>query len=140
MTPLQSIVVGYDGSPDADTAVRWALRLATPTSASVTVVHATGILEHLGTRFSRDQTPPALVAIAKECEFDEGRLHWFVDEGDACSVLLRAAGPPIAADLLVVGSRGQGKRAGFLLGSTSLEVTKHAATPVVVVPSGYALP
>jgi nucleotide-binding universal stress UspA family protein len=39
--------------------------------------------------------------------------------------------------MLVVGSRGQGKRVGLLLGSTSLEVVEHATIPVVVVPSSY---
>jgi nucleotide-binding universal stress UspA family protein len=39
--------------------------------------------------------------------------------------------------MLVVGSRGEGKRDGFLLGSTSLEVAEHATIPVVVVPFNY---
>ena len=138
MKRLQTIVVGYDGSSDSETAVRWTLHLADATNANVTVVHATGLLEHLQNRFSRDEAPPALLALARECGFDEARLRWLVDDGDACSVLLRTAAPPIDADVLVVGARGQGKRVGLLLGSTSLEVTEHATTPVVVVPSSYA--
>jgi nucleotide-binding universal stress UspA family protein len=76
--------------------------------------------------------------MAKEIGIDEIRLRWFVDDGDACSVLLRAGAPPLDADLLVVGSRGYGKRDGLLLGSTSLEVAEHASTPVVIVPSRHA--
>ena len=138
MNELRTIAVGYDGSPDAEAAVRWALDLAKKMDAAVIVVHAVGLLEHLGMTFSRDETPAALDAIAKECGFDETRLHWFVDDGDACSVLLRAAAPPLDADLVVVGSRGHGKHAGQLLGSTSLEVAEHASTPVVIVPSSHA--
>ena len=138
MKRLQTIVVGYDGSSDSETAVRWTLHLADATNANVTVVHATGLLEHLQNRFSRDEAPPALIELARECGFDEARLRWLVDDGDACSVLLRTAAPPIDADVLVVGARGHGKRVGLLLGSTSLEVTEHATTPVVVVPSSYA--
>jgi nucleotide-binding universal stress UspA family protein len=132
------IAVGYDGSPDSEVAVCWSLDLAKKLGATVTVVHAVGLLEHLEVTFSHDETPAALVAIAKERGFDETRLRWFVDDGDACSVLLRVGAPPLDADLLVVGSRGHGKRAGQLLGSTSLEVAEHAATPLVIVPSPLA--
>jgi nucleotide-binding universal stress UspA family protein len=138
MNAPKTIAVGYDGSPDAETAVRWALTLANATNATVIVVHAIGLLEDLHTTFSRDVTPPAIVAIAKSLGFDERRLLWHVDDGDGCSVLLRASSPPLDADLIVVGSRGRGQRTGMLLGSTSLEVAEHASTPVVIVPSSYA--
>ena len=137
MNAIGTIAVGFDGSPDAEAAVRWSLKLGNATNATVVVVHATGLLEHLHTSFSRDVTPLAIVATAKELGFDEQRLHWRVDDGDACSVLLRASSPPLNADLIVVGSRGQGRRIGMLLGSTSLELAEHATTPVVIVPSGY---
>jgi nucleotide-binding universal stress UspA family protein len=137
MSTLKTIAVGYDGSPDAEAAVRWSLKLANATNATVVVVHAIGLLEHLHASFSRDVTPPAIVAIAKESGFDEKHLHWRVDDGDACSVLLRASSSPLNADLIIVGSRGQGKRTGMLLGSTSLEVAEHAQVPLVIVPSGY---
>jgi len=135
MNELRTIAVGYDGSPDSEAAVRWTFDLAKRVGASVTVVHAVGLLEHLEETFSHDEMPPALVAIAKECGVDGTSLRWFVDDGDACSVLLRAGGAPLDAGLLVVGSRGHGKRDGLLLGSTSLEVAEHASTPVVIVPS-----
>ncbi len=137
MNALKTIAVGYDGSPDAEGAVRWSLLLATATNATVVVVHALGILEHLRTPLSREEPPSAIVTIAEELRFDVQRLHWRVDDGDACSVLLRTGAAPLQADLIVVGSRGQGKRPGMLLGSTSLEVAEHASTPVVIVPSSY---
>ena len=134
---IENIAVGYDGSPDAEIAVRWALGAASESGATVTIVHATGLLEHLHQHFSPDRLPPALLALVDECGFSPSRLRWLVDNGDACSVLLRAASPPINAGMLVVGSRGQGKCVGLLLGSTSLEVVEHATIPVVVVPSSY---
>ncbi len=137
MNALGTIAVGYDGSPDAEGAVRWSLLLALAANATVVVVHALGMLEHLRTPLPRDVPPPAIVTIANELGFDRQRLHWRVDDGDACSVLLRAGAAPLNADLIVVGSRGQGKRPGMLLGSTSLEVAEHASTPVVIVPSSY---
>lgn len=135
MNSLAMIAVGYDGSPDSKAALRWGLSLARDVDARVTVVHATGLLEHLDATTPRDTTPRDVTDIAQECQFDESRLEWFVDNGDACSVLLRVGDAPRSADLVVVGSRGQGKRAGLLLGSTSLELAQHSSTPVVIVPS-----
>ena len=63
--PFQSIAVGYDGSPDSTIAVRWALRAAQEADASVTIVHATGLLEHLRTRYSPDELPPELPSLAQ---------------------------------------------------------------------------
>ena len=137
MKPPRTIAVGYDGSADSEVAVRWALHWAVDTQANVVVVHAVGLLEHLHARFSRDETPAEVLKLAKECGFSISRLYWHVDDGDACSVLLRATSPPVGADLLVVGSRGQGQRPGLLLGSTSLELAEHSTTPVVVVPLGW---
>jgi nucleotide-binding universal stress UspA family protein len=137
MKPFQNIAVGYDGSHDAKVAARWAMEAAKDFGAVVTIVHATGLREHLHQRYVPDVTPPELITLAQECAFEESGLHWLVEDGDACSVLLRMATPPINADLIVVGSRGEGKREGLLLGSTSLEVTEHAPVPVVVVPSSY---
>lgn len=137
MKTSRSIAVGYDGSFDATIAVRWAFRAARAMGADVTVVHATGLLEHLRTRFSPEELPAALQVLAEECAFDERHIRWLIADGDACSVLLRMATAPINATLLVVGSRGEGKREGFLLGSTSLEVAEHSSVPVVVVPSSF---
>ncbi len=133
------MAVGFDGSPDAESAVRWAFDNASERHANVVVVHAAGMLEHLRTTLPRDVVPPQVFELARECGFNLQRLRWFVDDGDACSVLLRAVAPPTNATLLVVGSRGQSNRAGFLLGSTSLEVVQHATVPVVVVPRSYGL-
>jgi nucleotide-binding universal stress UspA family protein len=137
MKTFRNLAVGYDGSLDSTIAVRWALRAAREVDATVTIVHATGLLEHLRARYSPDVLPPELLGLAKEYAFDESRLRWLVTNGDACSVLLRMACAPVNADALVVGSRGEGKRDGLLLGSTSLEVAEHATVPVVVVPSTY---
>jgi nucleotide-binding universal stress UspA family protein len=60
-----------------------------------------------------------------------------VVDGDPCSVLLRMAEPPEAADMLVVGSRGAGAHRGMLLGSTSLELAEHALVPLTIVPASY---
>jgi nucleotide-binding universal stress UspA family protein len=137
VTAPRTIAVGYDASPDSESAVLWTFHNAEPHD-SVIIVHAIGLLEHLRTTLSHHEMPPRLSELARACGFDERHLHWYVDDGDACSALLRAVAPPINASLLVVGSRGLSHRAGLPLGSTSLEVVQHATIPVVVVPTSYA--
>jgi nucleotide-binding universal stress UspA family protein len=131
---INSIAVGFDGSDESELALRWAAHLAREVDANLTVLHAAGILERLGAPFSHEVTPQVVVAIMAEEGLDATRYHWVVEEGDACSALLHCAQAPHHAQLLVVGSRGHGKRPGMMIGSVSLELVQHASVPVVVVP------
>lgn len=129
------IAVGFDGSAPSEAAAAWAFGLAVQIDADVVLVHAVGILEHLAHEAIAEQFAGAVHALATAVGFDEGRLHWHVDNGDSCSVLLRAAQAPISATLLVVGSRGQGAHAGHLLGSTSLQLAERSTIPLVIIPA-----
>ena len=136
MKAINSIAVGFDGSIESQAAVRWAARAARDFDATLTVLHASGALERLDSpnSFSHAEAPEVVDTIVSEEGLDAARLHWIVDEGDACSALLHSVTPPIGAQLLVVGSRGHGKRPGLMIGSVSLELVQHASVPVVVVP------
>jgi nucleotide-binding universal stress UspA family protein len=136
MRPLQTIAVGFDGSLDAEAAVRWAFELASQVDADVVVIHAVGLLEYAAHRGVAVELEKTVERLAREAGIDSARVHWNLADGDPCSVLIRAGVGPVAADLLVVGSRGQGAHAGLLLGSTSHELAEHAAVPVVIVPTG----
>jgi nucleotide-binding universal stress UspA family protein len=131
------VVVGYDGSEDAERAVEWAVRTAGAWGADVCIVHAVGLLEHAGLAgAARVDGAPAL-ARAAEAGLDASRVEWRVEDGDPCTALLRAAERAQgegASVLLVVGSRGSGAHAGTLLGSTSLELAEHAHVPLTIVP------
>lgn len=135
MKTLETIAVGFDDSPDARAAVRWALVLAARVDARVVVVHAVGLMDRFEGRDESHKLEESIRRLCDDCDFDHSRVRLHVTDGDACSVLLRATDDPIAADLLVVGSRGQGKHPGLLLGSTSLELAEHATVPVVIIPS-----
>jgi len=55
-----------------------------------------------------------------------------VAEGPAAEAILAAAGA-LGSDLIVVGSRGHGRIAGALLGSTARALARHSPVPVLVV-------
>ena len=131
-----TIAVGFDGSSSATSALRWALALAAPLRARVVVVHAAGLLSRLEPLDAHQGLEDAVRRVGAEFEGELEFIRYEVDEGDACSVLLRAAHDPIAADLVVVGSRGHGVHEGLMLGSTSLQLAERSSIPVVIVPSG----
>ncbi|HKH88012.1 MAG TPA: universal stress protein [Acidimicrobiales bacterium] len=140
MTLLERIAVGFDGSADAQVAARWAFRLAGQVGVDVVVVHAVGLLEHVAGTGNAVELEAMAHRLASEEGLDPGRVRWHLADGDPCSVLARAAQPPIEADLVVVGSRGHGARAGLLLGSTSHELAEHSHVPLVIVPAGRTAP
>jgi nucleotide-binding universal stress UspA family protein len=128
------VVVGYDGSPDARSAVAWAARTALALQARLQVVHVVGLLEHAGMGTARAVDGGDARSIATREGMDPEDVEWCRIDGDPCSALLRVAQPPDGAALLVVGSRGAGAHAGTLLGSTSLELAEHAPVPIAIVP------
>jgi nucleotide-binding universal stress UspA family protein len=125
---MRRVVAGYDGSPAALAAARVALGLAGDAGASVTFVHAVGLIERYE-GIDAAALPAELAALVAELGVAD--VAWRADQGDPTSVLLREAA---GADLVVVGSRGHGKRAGLMLGSTSLELAERSSVPVLIVP------
>ena len=124
-----AIAVGYDGSPDAVAALRWAAALAARTGAELRVVHAVGLLEHAG--LAGGPARDAALAVAAAAGVEETQFVWQRVDGEPASVLVREA--ERGADLLVVGSRGFWAHPG-VLGSTSLELAERGPVPVVIVP------
>ena len=135
MTRRGVVVVGFDGSPDACSAVAWAARHAVALGARLRVVHAVGLLEHARLAGAAPPDGDAAAGIAVDAGLDPAEVEWCVVDGDPCSALLREAESDPATVLIVVGSRGSGAHAGTLLGSTSLELAEHASLPVTIVPA-----
>ena len=108
----QRVVVGYDGSANADAALRWATDRAVDGDRIVAVS-----ADH-----EREPVPELQV---------DGVEHRVV-AGDPRDVLHDAAQD---ADLLVVGARGHSGIAGMLIGSTTLHVIEHPHTTTAVVPA-----
>jgi nucleotide-binding universal stress UspA family protein len=137
------IVAGVDGSPSSLSALRWAIRQAGLTGATVDAV----ITWHYpvsaggygwgpmgtGTAFDFKENAEKVLAdaIGKVCDPGSGvPVRARVVEGNAAQVLLDASD---GADLLVVGSRGHGGFTEALLGSVSQHCVHHAHCPVVVI-------
>jgi nucleotide-binding universal stress UspA family protein len=140
------IVVGVDGSPQADTAVRWAASRARHTGARLRLLHAHVVpvpapampLAAAATYSVNPQdyaaeAGEAVLAAAATVAHDRANGVDVITDlrvGGAAPVLIDASAE---ADLIVVGSRGLGGFTGLLLGSVSTQVSGHAHCPAVVV-------
>lgn len=135
------VVVGFDGSPHADAALRWTLTHLRP-SARVVAVRAypsesvTGEPLSLSpataeTRARQELADGVAMILAEFSDRPEVKLR--VVPGDA-RVVLRAASE--TSDLLVVGSRGHGVLDRLLLGSVANALVHHPTVPTIVVPPG----
>jgi nucleotide-binding universal stress UspA family protein len=135
----ERIVVGIDGSPTAQRALRWALDLARQDHAEVEVVHAwqpaviggplTPVL--VDAKVWNDAAERTLDQTIAAEDTTGVHLARTLSCGSAAAALIDAAHD---ADLVVVGSRGRGGFTGMLLGSVSHQVAHHAPCPLVVVP------
>ncbi|MDI6105871.1 universal stress protein [Actinoplanes sp. NEAU-A12] len=146
-----TIVIGYDGSPDAHTALTWALDEAARTAAPAEIVYADewplwapaasmaptvairpdSYVEHVITGML-----DTAVTTAKETHPTVHVTATTVRAYASATLIGRST----EARLVVVGARGHSAVAG-LLGSVSSAVSAHARCPVVVVrgePAGTA--
>jgi nucleotide-binding universal stress UspA family protein len=138
-----SIVVGVDGSPSSEQALRWAVDRAARTGQRVHAVIAweyprvAGVPVNYGVAEisaqdwagnSRAILDQAVAATLTDVEAAGVQQH--VVQGHPAKVLLDMAAE---AELLVVGSRGHGGFVGMLVGSVSQHLIAHAACPVTVV-------
>ncbi|MFE0582237.1 universal stress protein [Streptomyces sp. NPDC058874] len=136
----RTLVVGVDGSAESRAAADWAAREAVLRNLHVHVVHA-WLWQPLAVPVVQDRATEARRAqeILEETEAELTRRH----PGVALTAevvpdvpvpaLLRAAK---GAEMLVLGSRGYGAVAGFLLGSYGQQLIAAAECPVVSVRAG----
>jgi len=145
----QGIVVGVDGSPSSDKAVRWAACEAGMRNVPLSLVHVIerppwGLVALGGGAVSPptdisewqktegDEIISAAVEIAKDSVKDGGLQQLNVE------VYFSAIGPALfdlstQAQMIVVGCRGRGSLSRVLLGSVSTGLIHHAHCPVAVI-------
>ncbi|HVN13781.1 MAG TPA: universal stress protein [Kineosporiaceae bacterium] len=136
------IVVGYDATPAAKVALRWAAaeaaRRATPLTVFY-VVDFTGLTVDPWAAHVDDWPGPALDAGREVAH--EGVSRATSSEPVVAARPLVGTGAPAealveqsrTAELVVVGTRGRGEFAAACLGSVSSTVVTHAHCPVVIV-------
>jgi nucleotide-binding universal stress UspA family protein len=128
------VVVGYDGSGDAERGLEWAIDYARTHGLPIEVFSASGDLEYLPERTSADID--ALVerwrAKASATLEESGLTGWRTTRSEAKVVpaLIESCGD---AALLVLGAQGHSRIGGLLIGSVSQHLTRHAPCPVAVV-------
>ena len=130
--PGPGIVVGYDGSPDSDTAAAWAARAAVLRGETVT---ALVVMDPVDMPHGHPWPEPWWHEIE-----DRGRSA-MQDAGARTIRVERKAGPTTStlvdaardASMLVLGSKGHGRVAEILLSSVSQRAVRRAHRPVVVV-------
>ena len=138
---VRRIVVGVDGSPQAERALQHAILQANAWGAELTAVTGvpvgnSGMLAWLPSNIDREQVLADIgagmdVLVDKyEAQNPGLRIRRIVLDGTGAELLTEFS---TASDLVVLGSRGRGGFRGLLLGSTSQAVLHHAACPVLVV-------
>ena len=136
MSSLPVIVVGVDGSPSSQRAVRWAAQQATLTGATLRAVSSWRWPNYItilppGVDLAAD-TRRTLDEVLQEALTDsqDVSLTRHVIEGPPGPALLTQAQD---ATLLVVGAQGRAAFPGMLLGSVAEYCVRHGSCPVVVV-------
>lgn len=133
------IVVGVDGSPTSEPALRWALEQARLTGGTVAAVQAWDMPISYGVPVvlsTGEDLAAAAERVLEEtvakvaADYPQVSVERRVVRGHPATVLLDAAED---AELLVVGSHGRGGFVSALLGSVSQHCIHHASCPVVVV-------
>jgi nucleotide-binding universal stress UspA family protein/GNAT superfamily N-acetyltransferase len=124
--PIQTIVVGADGSETGEKALAVALRLAAVLGGALHVVSAYGILQ-------ATSDAEAVLAAATRAARAEGLEAVTHARRDDPAEALIAVAEEQDADLLVVGSRGMSRASRFLLGSVPNKVSHHAPCSVLIV-------
>ena len=135
------IVLGLDGSPQSDRAFAVARDLAALTKASVTIVHVREMMlapavGGVPRRIDESAIETRIRAQAEELESagagGELRLIASTFTGGPATDIVNFA-REIDAELVVVGTRGQGLIAGLLLGSVTQRLLQIAPCPVLAV-------
>jgi len=133
------IIVGVDGSGASVDAIKWAIRQARLTGATVEAIIAwsvpvsfgvaMGAVESVDWEANSKEIIDAAVREAVGDGDSDVKITLTSVQGHPADILVEASKD---ADLAVVGSRGHGGFVGAVLGSVSSHVVAHALCPVVV--------
>lgn len=138
------ILIPIDGSAKSDDALECGINWAKTVGAKVTLLH---VVPRIPLYAKYDYSGVAYTAFLDELEKFGAQLlvlaeDQYADTGVSINTKLRQGNPSEEicqeaeegdCDLIVMGSRGLGEVKGFLLGSVSGKVVRHAHIPVLIV-------
>ena len=135
------VVVGVDGSPTSDAAIGAAFDEATWRGAELVAVHAWSEYASDHVRFQALDEGQEQVEQMENELLAQRLAGWQEKYPDVAVRRVVTSGRPVerllehatGAQLMVVGSRGNGGFSGMLLGSTSQALIRHATCPLIVV-------
>jgi nucleotide-binding universal stress UspA family protein len=139
---LKLVASAFDGSLESRRALAWAAHLTASASGRLRVISVHVRMSIPGL----DLAPqPVETALRQDLEREQaaaiadldGPVEALIRDGSPAGVLVEASRE---ADLLAMGSRGQGPLPPALLGSVAHHVVRHAACPVVIHPPHGTLP
>jgi nucleotide-binding universal stress UspA family protein len=142
----KKILVPLDGSHRSMAAATHAVQIASKLNSKITFFHVVPNITPYGSK-SGEHPGAAFKAISREFEamgesilndaeneFKEAnvtiekKLAWGKPEQEICDEAKEGQ-----CDLIVIGSRGLGEIKGYLMGSVSNRVSRHAPCPVLIV-------
>ncbi|MEY2740144.1 MAG: universal stress protein [Ilumatobacteraceae bacterium] len=140
---IRRVIVGTDGSPASDRAVRWAAHEARAHGALLEILHGWtmplmidpgGMVPMVGVspddmQRQAERVVSGAITSAKAIAGDY--VMGKVEQRSPAGFLVEESQ---RADVVVVGSRGHGGFVGLVLGSVAQQVATHSHCPVVVVP------
>ena len=138
---FENILLAVDGSEHALHAAHVASSLAKEMSSQTLriVVAYDPIPVHLGDPYMQaaintrlKETEQILQKAVQALGAVSAEIHTELIEGDPAEVIIEVA-QTRESNVIVMGSRGLGKLAGLVLGSTSQKVVSHAPCPVLIV-------
>jgi len=140
LTPLETILVATDFSPDAEAAIEWARQLASEHGARLVLVHAVATTPPAAPEY----VPLGAPFYADACEKAEEQLEAVAAtlRGSGIAVESELAAEPVvgavlkaaaahAADLIVAGTRGLTGWKRVVFGSVSARLVREATCPVL---------
>lgn len=132
---VRRVVVGVDGSEDADRALSWALEVAPMLGADLILVNAvTFDGEMVAGVEARYEASAEMLEDAKQRAESRGVGAIAISVTEDPRSALEHTAEEHQADLIVVGTRGLGGLGKLLLGSVASYLAQHVHLPVAVIP------
>ena len=138
---FENILLAVDGSEHALHAAHVASSLANAMNSQILriVIAYEPIPVHLGGPYMQEainarlnETEQIMQRVVQTVGSASAEIHTELIEGDPAEVIIEVA-KTRNNDVIVMGSRGLGRLAGLVLGSTSQKVVSHAPCPVLIV-------